>query len=187
MQGLITVLRTCPEASLRSMAAVLLRRIFDLMNTTAASKLDASVLAQVKEALVNVLSQEPLSHIARRVALTIGQLAVTQFATWPALLPTVLAMTRHTEPARRATAYETIGKLCEFAFKVGRRMRLWRAGAVCRASALLIFTRHVVHGTGLAPVRQRLADSVPDWPHRRCPGGSAGCCQGACGCAVLGG
>ena len=129
MQGLITVLRTCPEASLRSMAAVLLRRIFDLMNTTAASKLDASVLAQVKEALVNVLSQEPLSHIARRVALTIGQLAVTQFATWPALLPTVLAMTRHTEPARRATAYETIGKLCEFAFKVGQA---GAGGAVAR-------------------------------------------------------
>lgn len=156
MQSLLDTLRTCPEEGPRTMAAVLLRRIFNVLSKSL-DNIDAQVLERVKEGLVSVLSQEPSASIARRVGSTIGQLATYQFKTWPALMPAVLALTQNTEESRRATAYFTVGQLCEFAVQV----RLATCAPSCPRSPHL--------RAGPATFRQGAACSVPNWPGRQRP------------------
>ena len=117
--SLMQVLRSSPEQPLRSLSAVLLRRIFDLLSTAeTVQKLDAATLEVVKQGLVASLTVEPVATIARRVALTTAQLASSQFAAWPTLMPAVLSLMQHSDTAKRALGFFTISKLCEFAFAV---------------------------------------------------------------------
>ncbi|EQC27993.1 hypothetical protein SDRG_14268 [Saprolegnia diclina VS20] len=98
------------DATTRSFAPVLLRRVLE---TEGVSHLELQYRAALKTQLVAALGAEPLAHVRRKLGHAIAELARLE-ATWPELLPAIVALTQHSDAAMQITSLEVLATLCEY-------------------------------------------------------------------------
>ncbi|OQS07098.1 importin [Thraustotheca clavata] len=99
-----------PDATTRSFAPVLLRR---LLETEGLNHLEQSHHLALKAQLLASLSAEPMAHIRRKLGHVIAEIARLE-KQWPELLPAIVGLTQQPDAAMQITALDVIATLCEY-------------------------------------------------------------------------
>ncbi|OQR84814.1 importin-like protein [Achlya hypogyna] len=105
------------EPTTRAFAPVLLRRVLE---TEGISHLEIAYRETLKAQLLAALGAEPLAHIRRKLGHAIAELARLE-ASWPELLPAVVALAQHPDTAMQITSLDVLGTLSEY---MGPTLRL---------------------------------------------------------------